>query len=267
MSEPLLLLKEHLTNCYELLEKNNKKLNDFIQTVTEKLTRLEEEKLSSLEFRRFLDEFGKTLQEGLPQLGEKVTKETRSSPAEEKCLRDVGGSEEITSAVPCQATDEALQTMEFAEAQMEPQQEGTPENIGFDLKTSGDVLKVGNGVISVIGDAEIPAETSVGTALIVKGNFKTGQNCRLLKSVKASGDLIIGAGTITEGNLVSGGKTALGVSCIVHGSIDADGDIEIDENAVVECALRSKSSIVMKQSAKVLQAVFAAKGLSMLKAM
>jgi predicted acyltransferase (DUF342 family) len=52
----------------------------------------------------------------------------------------------------------------------------------------------------------------------------------------------------------------------VHGSIESDGDIEIGENAIVEGILRSKSSIVLNQGAKVLQTVYAMKGLSALKA-
>jgi predicted acyltransferase (DUF342 family) len=52
----------------------------------------------------------------------------------------------------------------------------------------------------------------------------------------------------------------------VHGAIESDGDIEIGENTIVEGILRSKSSLVLNQCAKVLQTVYTAKGLSAPKA-
>lgn len=132
----------------------------------------------------------------------------------------------------------------------------------FPMKVVGDVFYVGNGVTSVVGDAEIPSGIIVDATLVVKGNFMSGENCKLLRDVKALKDIEIGSNTVVEGNLVAGGKVTLGSSCIVHGTIDAEGDIEIGENAVIEGVLCSKSSIVARQFARVLRSAYAAKGLS-----
>jgi cytoskeletal protein CcmA (bactofilin family) len=132
----------------------------------------------------------------------------------------------------------------------------------FPMKVVGDVFYVGNGVTSVVGDAEIPSGIIVDATLVVKGNFMSGENCKLLRDVKALKDIAIGTNTVVEGNLVAGGKVTLGSNCIVHGAIDSEGDIEIGENAVIEGVICSKSSIVAGQFAKVLKSAYAAKGLS-----
>jgi cytoskeletal protein CcmA (bactofilin family) len=132
----------------------------------------------------------------------------------------------------------------------------------FPMKVVGDVFYVGNGVTSVVGDAEIPSGIIVDATLVIKGNFTSGENCRLLRDVKALKDIAIGSNTVVEGNLVAGGKVTLGSSCVVHGAIDSEGDIEIGENTVIEGILCSKSSIVAGQFTRVLRSAYAAKGLS-----
>ena len=131
----------------------------------------------------------------------------------------------------------------------------------FPMKVVGDVFYVGNGVTSVVGDAEIPSGIIVDATLVVKGSFTTGENCKLLRDVKALKDIFIGANTVVDGNLVAGGKVTLGSNCIVHGTIDSEGDIEIGEKAVIEGVLCSKSSIIAGQFARVLRSAYAAKGL------
>ena len=137
----------------------------------------------------------------------------------------------------------------------------------FPMKVVGDVFYVGNGVTSVVGDAEIPSGTIVDATLVVKGNFRSGENCRLLRDVKALKDIAIGSNTVVEGNLVAGGKVTLGSSCVAHGAIDSEGDIEIGENAVIEGILCTKSSIIVDQFVKVLRSVYAARGFSTHRAM
>jgi hypothetical protein len=137
----------------------------------------------------------------------------------------------------------------------------------FPMKVVGDVFYVGDGVTSVVGDAEIPSGTIVDATLVVKGNFTSGENCRLLRDIKALKDIAIGPNTVVEGKLVAGGKITLGSSCVAHGSIESEGDIEIGENAVIEGILCSKSSIIVGQFARVLRSVYAARGLSAQRAM
>ncbi len=137
----------------------------------------------------------------------------------------------------------------------------------FPMKVIGDVFYVGNGVTSVVGDAEIPSGIIVDATLVVKGNFTSGDNCRLLRNVKALKDITLGSKTVVEGNLVAGGKVTLGSSCIVHGVIESEGNIEIGEKAVIEGTLCSKSAIIADQSSSALASVYAAKGLSIQRAM
>jgi UDP-3-O-[3-hydroxymyristoyl] glucosamine N-acyltransferase len=165
-----------------------------------------------------------------------------------------------------QKSNETLQIEGALETQDVPRETVTAECTSFPMKVSGDVFYVGDGVTSVVGDAEIPSGTTVDATLVVKGNFKVGENCRLMRDVKALKDIAIGSNTTVEGSLVAGGKITLGSSCVVHGSMESDGDIEIDENTVVEGIIRSKSSIVLNSCAKVLQTVYAAKGVSAQKA-
>jgi UDP-3-O-[3-hydroxymyristoyl] glucosamine N-acyltransferase len=173
---------------------------------------------------------------------------------------------EGTVTVLDEKSTETLQSERKLETQDTPRDMATAECTSFPIKVIGDIFYVGDGVTSVVGDAEIPSGTTANATFVVKGNFKTGENCRLLKDVKALKDIVIGPNTTVEGNLVAGGKITLGYSCVVHGAIESDGDIEIGEKTIVEGILRSKSSIVLNQFVKVLQTVYAAKGLSAPKA-
>jgi hypothetical protein len=298
MTEPLVLLKEHLANIYNLIETNNKALTDLLQKVTEEIgelkeedrvsveefnkfvdesrkkwsegllekvtgeiDKLKEEKLSVVEFNRFVDEFHKTLSEGLPAL-EKNTLEAENSKPEEETTPKVGAERQeiVVYAGQNQESEGAPQCVELINAQDAHREENTSEFVGFGMRTSGEIFRVSNDVFSVVGDAEIPSGTTVDASLVVKGDFKTGQNCTLLKDVKALGNLSIGENTDVEGNLTGGGKITVGPECVVRGSIASEGDVEIDENTIVEGSIRSKSSIVLKKCAKALQAIYATKG-------
>jgi cytoskeletal protein CcmA (bactofilin family) len=271
MSHPALLLKRHLANIYARVDEIVPGLADFMERITDEIDNLEREKLPVKEFREFVDEFNKALSEGLPSLEEEAAAPTPTSteantPTQKAPLESNVDSKEGTVAILDQKSNETLQNEKAHETQDMPQEIATAECTSFPMKVSGDVFYVGDGVTSVVGDAEIPSGTTVDATLVVKGNFKVGENCRLLKDVKALKDIAIGANTTVEGSLVAGGKITLGSSCVVHGSIESDGDIEIDENSVVEGTLRSKSSIVLNPCAKVLQTVYAVKGVSTLKA-
>jgi hypothetical protein len=143
----------------------------------------------------------------------------------------------------------------------------TVKCVSFPMKVVGDVFYVGDGITSVVGDAEIPSGTTVDATLVVKGNFKSGGNCRLLRDVKALKDLAIGPNTAVEGNLVAGGTITLGSGCVVRGVITSNGDVIIGENVIVKEQISSKSSIILGQFTKVLGPVSAAKGLSIPRAM
>jgi predicted acyltransferase (DUF342 family) len=137
---------------------------------------------------------------------------------------------------------------------------GINKHVGFPMKVVGESFYVGDGVTSIVGDVEIPPGTTVDETLVVKGNFRSHECCRLLSSVKALKDIEIGDDTTVEGTLISGGRVVVHQNCVVKGSIESEGDIEIGENVIVRENLSSKSSVVLSKSAQVLRAINAAKG-------
>ena len=80
----------------------------------------------------------------------------------------------------------------------------------FPAYVSGEVFLVGNNVTAVVGDLELPSGTTVNETLVVKGMLKIGDNCRLFKKVKVLGDVIVGIGTVIDGDVISGGNIVLG---------------------------------------------------------
>jgi cytoskeletal protein CcmA (bactofilin family) len=266
MSHLVSLLKKHLANIYARIDKIDRELTDFMQRITDEIDNLGREKQLVQEFHEFVDEFNKALGEGLPSPEEEKAPAEANQPKQELSSESNVDCKGGTVAILDLKSNGALQSEEAPETQDMPRERVTAEYTSFPMKVVGDIFCVGDGVTSVVGDAEIPSGTTVDATLVVKGNFKVGENCRLLKDVKALKDIAIGPNTTVEGTLVAGGKITVGSNCVVHGSIESDGDIEIGENAIVEGILRSKSSIVLNQCAKVFQTVYAAKGLSALKA-
>jgi len=266
MSHPAVLLKQHLMNFYARLDKTDKELADFMQRLTDEIHKLEAQKLSAQEFHEFVDIFNKSLAESLPLPRDESVK-TNERPPEEASSgpKDVGFQREATVVLNTQSNG-ASQIVETPKTQDVTEQNVARPHPNFPMKVKGDVFYVGDGVTSVVGDAEIPAGTMVDETLVVKGNFKVGEGCKLLKNIKALRDIEIGANTMVEGNVISGGKITVGSNCILHGSIESDGDTEIDQNVIIEGSLRSKSSIKLNQLTKVFQTLHAEKGVFVLKA-
>lgn len=132
----------------------------------------------------------------------------------------------------------------------------------FPAKVGGEVFHVGDNVTAIVGDLEIPSDTTVFETLVVKGHLKIGTGCRILEKVKALKDIIIGANTIIDGNVVSGRNVVVGPNSVIHGSVESAGDVEINERTVIEGSLYSKSSVALARFARVLGTVNAAKGIS-----
>jgi predicted acyltransferase (DUF342 family) len=135
----------------------------------------------------------------------------------------------------------------------------------FPAKVGGEVFHVGDNVTAIVGDLEIPSDTTVFETLVVKGHLKIGTGCRILEKVKALKDIIIGANTIIDGNVVSGRNVVVGPNSVIHGSVESAGDVEINERTVIEGSLYSKSSVALTRFARVLGTVNAAKGISVVK--
>jgi UDP-3-O-[3-hydroxymyristoyl] glucosamine N-acyltransferase len=131
---------------------------------------------------------------------------------------------------------EQTQRNETTTASLQPTPSGSrTHQRNFLLKTNGEIFYVGNGVTAVVGDAEIPPNSEVDEALVIKGNLKTGEACRFLKDVKALQNIEIGRDSTVEGNLVAGGKITIGPNCQVKGTVQG----EIQEGANCNLSLTS----------------------------
>ena len=102
------------------------------------------------------------------------------------------------------------------------------ESLEFPAKVFGDVFHVGDKVTAIVGDLEIPSETTVSETLVVKGNLMIGEKCKILGTIKALGKIVIGANTIIKGNVVSDQKVSMG------------SNVKIDGNVIIEKTLHSE---------------------------
>ncbi len=105
--------------------------------------------------------------------------------------------------------------------------------LNFPANTGGEVFSVGDNVVAVVGDLEIPSGATVNDTLVVKGRLKIGDNCRISRNVKALGDVWIGVNTVIDGDVISGGNVFVGANSVVQGSIRATGTVQVSETAVV----------------------------------
>jgi hypothetical protein len=103
----------------------------------------------------------------------------------------------------------------------------------FPAYVTGEVFLVGDNLIAIVGDMEIPSGTTVNDSLVVKGTLRIGDNCHLLRKAKVLGDILIGVDTVIEGDIVSGGNVIIGSNSVVAGWVKASGRIEINENVVI----------------------------------
>jgi len=119
------------------------------------------------------------------------------------------------------------------------------EEIAFPAKVVGSIFHIGDDVTAVVGDIEIPSKTTVSEILVVKGRMKIGENCRMLRNVKAMKDVHVGANTRVDGNIVSGGRVTVQKGVMIKGKIDAHGGLSIAPGAIL------KSSIIVQGDVKI----------------
>lgn len=141
---------------------------------------------------------------------------------------------------------------------------GEKTSLEFPAKVDGEIFRVGDNVTAIVGDIEIPSGTTVSETLVVKGNLKTGTNCKLLGNVKALKDVTIGENTTIIGKVTSGRNITVGKNAVIHGSVESKGTVKLDRKATIEGGLSSKSSVTLEQNAKVLGTINAAKGISVM---
>ncbi len=280
----------------EAVSRVDAKLVSSVQVTNEAMGQLFREKLSVREFREFVDVFNQVLggcfplpEEPVPKGSELVVGESGAavdSGVQEEAVvildmeTDASENVEAVSASRAVVDSSPVQVIvggpssEIIEKAFSPGvveetvlpldvvvEEVVGKHVSFPMKVVGEVFYVGDGVTSVVGDVEIPPGTTVDETLVVKGNFRSRECCRLLKGVKALKDIEIGVDTTVEGTLVSGGKVTVGSNCVVKGSIESDGDVEIGENVIVKQNLSSKSSVRVSRFAQVFRDIHAAKGI------
>ena len=278
----------------ETIKKLDEKVDRSVQTTNQAIGDLYREKLSVQEFREFVNVFNKILSESFPLPQQPVPQtsehELREPHAEDNSAFQGGtiavlepeseapqntettsSSQALIDATPqiivenpSPEVDEKASLSQATEKTALPPEvtvgKWVNKHVGFPMKVVGESFYVGDGVTSIVGDVEIPPGTTVDETLVVKGNFKSRECCRLLNNVKAFKDIEIGDDTTVEGTLVSGGKVTVNSNCVLKGSIESDGDIAIGENVIVKENLSSKSSIFLSKSAQVFRAINAAKG-------
>lgn len=216
---PAIVIKKHLTEIYQRLNQLEAKIEKHVEVTNQRIDTIDRTKLSTQEFRQFVDTLNKTLIEALLTL---ATADSSTSKTPLKNENTQGGTATTQKTEP-----NKTQNKEATAASLHPSPRPTPlmsktHRLNFPLKTNGEIFYVGNGVTVVVGDAVIPSGTKVDEALVVKGTLKTGEACRLLKDVKALRNIVIGRNSIVEGNLVSGGKIILGLNCQVKGTIQGE---------------------------------------------
>lgn len=280
-------LEGDLRTVSETISKLDKKLDDSVQTTNQAIGDLYREKLSVQEFREFVNAFNKILSESFPLPEEPAPQASESATLESRTEGDSRLQGEAVVVPPTESDvpqngEAAAQVAEEARPQAiigsPPSETGgkgsvsqgiekTPllpewisKHVGFPMKVVGESFYVGDGVTSIVGDVEIPPGTTVDETLVVKGNFRSRECCRLLNNVKALKDIEIGDDTMVEGTLLSGGRVTVNSNCVVNGSIESEGNIELGENVVVKKNLSSKLQIVLSKTAQVLGAINATKG-------
>ncbi len=275
----------------ETIIKLDEKLDASVQTTNQAIGNLYREKLSVQEFREFVNAFNKILSECYPA-PEEPALQTPEAATQKMCAEDGSGYQGEAVLVPPTESDAPRQSdaVSMAVEAIAPQTivdsppseagdatplaqstekiplrseatagEGTNKHVGFPMKVVGESFYVGDGVTSIVGDVEIPPGTTVDETLVVKGNFRSCECCRLLKNVKALKGIEIGEDSTVEGTLLSGGRVTVNSNCVVNGSIESEGDIEIGENVIVKKNLSSKLSIILSKSAQVFGAINATK--------
>ena len=99
------------------------------------------------------------------------------------------------------------------------------------IRTSGDIFYVGDGVVAVVGDAEIPDGSTLDKSLVVKGKVKVGADCLILKNLKALGRIIIADRCTIRANVASGDSIELGEGTVVEGDVHAKSTVRLSEGA------------------------------------
>lgn len=177
----------------------------------------------------------------LPTVEDKLVEHKRDLPESTPAVTRTNELEETTPDL----------GKKIAEQLQLPKVSEVEEELGFQAKVVGEVVRKGDNGTVVVGDLEIPSGTTIHETLMVKGCLKIGTHCQIFAKVEALKDIVIGAKTEIEGNVVSGCNVIVGPDSFIRGSVKSAGRIELGENAIIKGGLHSKSSVVLNRFAKV----------------
>ena len=121
----------------------------------------------------------------------------------------------ITSPEP-QPDINTLKEQDFASKSIAPIIEET-NILGFAARIHGDIFVEGEETIAVVGDVEVPANTIMDKALVVKGNLSIGDCCIAHGKIKALKNITIGADSLVKGDLCSEGNIIVGPRTVISG--------------------------------------------------
>jgi hypothetical protein len=111
--------------------------------------------------------------------------------------------------------------------------------LGFPAKINGDIFVESEKTIAVVGDVEVPPNTIMDKALVVKGNLTIGDCCIAHGKLKALKDIKIGADSLVKGDLLSEGNIIIGPRTVISGALQAAGSIKILGEVTIKNGLRS----------------------------
>ncbi len=245
----------------EEIGKLGDRLEANVQTTNQAIGDLYREKLSVREFREFVNDFHKILSEGLLLPKEPVAEASLTAPLKEDAPNSP--ATQISAIFTPQIVREPTSIKANEEKPLVVDAivgDTIGKHVGSPMKVAGESYYVGGGVRAIVGDVEIPPGTTVNETLVVKGNFRSCQSCKLLNDVKALKTIEIGSDTLVEGALVGGGKVIVHSNCFVKGSIESEGNVEIGDNVFVTENISSKSSVILSKTAQTFRPIHAAKG-------
>ena len=202
---PKRLIEEVNRECHKIIRPVNQKPIETSQTTKSKNTPLIIKSELKKETRKTKPDVKKTKK----LKPTKIKPEPKSIPIEPENKSDNKKNNDSKT----RTISEPPQSSEKPEIKIET------EDLEFPAKVSGDVFYVGDKLIAIVGDIEIPSGTIVNNTLVVKGNLIIGKKCKVLATIKALGNIVIGADTIIKGNVISYQEVSLGARVSIRGEI------------------------------------------------
>ena len=115
--------------------------------------------------------------------------------------------------------------------------------LGFPARINGEIFVESEDVIAIVGNVEVPPNTTINKTLTVKGSLKIGDNCIARGKLKALKDITIGDNSLVVGDVVSEGDVTVGPQSVITGFLQAKGSVKIYGEAKIESLMRSNPEV------------------------